>query len=156
MFSPRVRNALVGAIGCLALGGCASYYNPYGYGGGYGSRYGYGYPYGGVSVGYGNGYYSPYYGSGYYGSRYGYGYGYPYGWYNGFYYPGTGFYVYDRYNRPHRWTRSQQRYWQNRRSTWQQHNRVVSRQVIVRRDDPRGTRRDGSRDGRRDGRRDRD
>ena len=67
-------------------------------------------PYGGlgVGVGYGNGY-DGYYGNGYYGggypygyagynSPYGYGYGSPYyGWNNGYYYPGTGYYVYDRY-----------------------------------------------------------
>ncbi len=63
--------------------------------------------YSGVGVGVGNGYYDPYYGSGY---GYGYGAGYPgygygsgfnsyWGWNDGFYYPGTGYYVYDRYRR---------------------------------------------------------
>ena len=90
-------------------------------------------PYGGVGVGVGygsgNGYYDPYYNgryynSGYYGAGYGgypygyggYGYGSPYyGWNNGFYYPGTGYYVYDRDRRPHRWTDAQRRYWERRR-----------------------------------------
>ena len=41
-----------------------------------------------------------------YGGYGGYGYGSPYyGWNDGFYYPGTGYYVYDRDRRPHRWTR---------------------------------------------------
>ncbi len=65
--------------------GNAGYYDPYydryGYGYGYPQRYGYGYPAYGGRYGY------PY--------GYGYGYGYPpAGWYNGYYYPGTGHYVY--------------------------------------------------------------
>lgn len=42
-----------------------------------------------------------------------YGYGYPgyYGWYGGFYYPGSGGFVYDRYRRPYRWNGAQRRYW---------------------------------------------
>jgi hypothetical protein len=81
----------------LALGGC----------------YDDGYGYGGVAVGagsvYGGGYgYDPYY------DGYGYG-GYPaYGWYDGFYYPGTGYYVYDRGGRRQRWRDSDRRYWQGR------------------------------------------
>jgi len=78
----------------LALGGC----------------YDDGYGYGGVSMGYGpGGYYgydSPYYG----------GYGYPaYGWYEDFYYPGTGYYVFDSGGRRHRWNDRQRRYWEGRR-----------------------------------------
>jgi len=98
------------AAGSLALGGCA-------YGGlnfGVGSDYGYGYgsPYSGY------GYQDPYYGGYGYGDYgYGYsGYGSPYsGWYGGYYYPGTGYYVYDSYRRPHRWSDRQQRYWSQRR-----------------------------------------
>ena len=80
----------------------------------------YGGYYGGGGLGYG---YSPYYSSGY--SPY-YGYGYrssyrtsssPYwGWNNGYYYPGSGYYVYDSYRRPFRWSSSQQRYWTVQRS----------------------------------------
>lgn len=113
----RARLAILVA-GTVALGGCA-----YGYGD-YGS-------YGGLSVGIGSGYggyggyYDPYYDGYGYGAPYGgygYGYGYPsyYGWYGDYYYPGTGYYVYDRYRRPHRWSDSQQRYWT------QQRERVVS------------------------------
>nr|WP_283938485.1 hypothetical protein [Sphingomonas alba] len=75
-------------------------------------------PYGGVSVGAGHGSlgydygYGPYgYG---YGDPFGYGYygGYPYfGWYDGFYYPGAGFYVYDRYGCAHHWDRKQESHW---------------------------------------------
>ena len=64
---------------------------------GYGAGYGAGYP------GYG-------YGAGYPG--YGYGYAPYWGWYDDFYYPGTGYYVYDSYRRPHRWTDAQRRYWE--------------------------------------------
>ena len=94
--------AAVAMLGALALGGCA--YDDYGYGGGYG------YPYSGVSVGvgYGGGY-------GYYGGGYGYGGMYsPFGWYDDFYYPGTGFYVYDSYRRPHVMSTTQRQYWTTR------------------------------------------
>ncbi len=116
--------AIIVAAG-VGLGGCA--YGPYG-----GT---------GVSVGYGNGYYDPYYDARYspygsrYGSRYGYGYspyrysrygygyGYaPYGWYDGFYYPGTGYYVYDSYRRPRYWSDAQRRYWNQRLITYRTRN----------------------------------
>jgi hypothetical protein len=58
-----------------------------------------GYGYGGVSAGYGSGYYDDGY----------------YGWYGDYYYPGTGYYVYDRDRRPHRWNDGQRRYWEGRR-----------------------------------------
>jgi hypothetical protein len=116
------------AASAMALGGCAydglglgmgygNGYSPYGYGGyGYGSPYyGSSYGYGGpsISVGIGSGYYGGYgYGSPYYG---GYGYGSPYyGWYNDYYYPGTGYYVYDTYRQPHVMTTTQRQYWASR------------------------------------------
>jgi len=60
-----------------------------------------------------------YYGHGYAGVDYGYGYAYPYygdyyGWWGGYYYPGTGYYVYDRYRRPFYWNDAQRAYWQGR------------------------------------------
>jgi hypothetical protein len=104
------------AAGALALGGCAyggvgiGYGDPYSsYG--YGNQYGYGGGYGGY------GYNSGGYGYGGYGSPYGYGAGYGspyYGWYNNYYYPGTGYYVYDSYRRPIRWSDSQRNYWLER------------------------------------------
>jgi hypothetical protein len=113
----------IGLAGALVLGGCA---------------YDDGYGYGGVSVGsgyYGGGYYDPYYSPGYYGGG-------QYGWYNNYYYPGTGYYVYDRGGKRHRWTNSQRSYWEARRAD--------------RRDD-RGRDRDGRRNWRgNDGRPDRD
>lgn len=94
----RIPYISIMAAGALALGGCA--YGDYGYGvgyGGYGGYYGYGSPY------YGYGYGSPYYG------------GYePFGWYDDFYYPGTGYYVYDTYRRPHVMTSTQRAYWSSR------------------------------------------
>jgi len=113
------------AAGAMALGGCAydglglglGYGDPYNSSYGYGSPYygGYGYGRSGLSVGigYGSGYYGGYgYGSPYYG---GYGYGSPYyGWYDNSYYPGTGYYVYDSYRRPHVMTTSQRQYWSTR------------------------------------------
>lgn len=86
MFPPRLTAVLLAAA-ALGLGGCSTY-------DGYG-RY---------SAGYGSGYY----GSSYYGGPH-------YGWYDGFYYPGTGYYVFDRAGQRHRWNARQQRYWQARR-----------------------------------------
>ena len=82
----------------VAIGGCADDYG-----------------YDGVAIGYAapgydayyDGYAEPYYG--YPGNGFGY-----YGWYGGYYYPGSGGYVYDRYRRPLRWNGDQRRYWQGR------------------------------------------
>ena len=75
----------------LLLGGCA--YDDYGYGG--------------MSVGYGSPYYDDY--------AYGpYGYS-PYGWYDGYYYPGSGYWMYDRRGDRHRWSDRQRDYWERRR-----------------------------------------
>jgi hypothetical protein len=87
----RITSALLALTASAGLAGCA-----YGYGDGYG--------YGGVSVGYGSGgyydddYYTPYY-----------------GWYDGFYYPGVGYYVYDRGGHRHKWNDRHRRYWDSHR-----------------------------------------
>lgn len=73
--------------GLLTLGGCSAYDDGYGYGG--------------VSLGYGSGYHDPWYYD-------------RYGWYDGFYYPGSGYYVYDRYGKRHRWNNHHRHYWQSR------------------------------------------
>jgi hypothetical protein len=114
----------IGLIGAaaVALSGCAygGFGNGLGVGVGYNSGYGYS-PYGsyGSYGGYGyNPYYSaygsPYFG---YGSRYNYGYG-GYGgyggWYNGYYYPGTGYYVYDRDRNRRRISDAERAYWRQR------------------------------------------
>ena len=54
-----------------------------------------------------------YHGYGYAGASYGYS-GSGYGWYEDYYYPGTGFYVYERSGKRHRWSDSQRRHWQSR------------------------------------------
>jgi hypothetical protein len=93
--SPRIRAALVVLAASAGLAGCTSFG-----------------PYGGVSVGYGSyGYgsygYDPYYA--------GYGYGYdPFGWYNGFYYPGSGRYCYDRNHHRRELTAEERAYWHDR------------------------------------------
>jgi hypothetical protein len=91
----HLRTAAVLLAAGVGLGGCATTYSPFGYGNG-------------VSVSYGDRYYDPYYRG--YGSRYGAGYS-PYGWYDGFYYPGAGYYVYDQYRNPYYWNDYQRRYW---------------------------------------------
>jgi hypothetical protein len=90
----RLARPLLLFAATAALGACTAY-----------DRYGYGGTSVGVSVGYGSGY--PY--GGYY-SRYPY-----YGWYDGFYYPGLGYYIYDRYGQRHRWNDHHRRYWEARR-----------------------------------------
>jgi hypothetical protein len=93
MFVPRLRAVALAVTASLGLAACA-YDEGYGYGG----------------VGYASGYYGDYYG--------GYGYaGYPsyYGWYDDFYYPGIGFYVYDRGGHRYRWNDKHRRYWEGRR-----------------------------------------
>ena len=86
----HLRTAAVLLAAGIGLGGCATY-SPFGYGNG-------------VSVSYGDRYYDPYY------SGYGAGYA-PYGWYDGYYYPGAGYYVYDQYRNPYYWNDYQRRYW---------------------------------------------
>lgn len=106
MFVPRIRAAALALTAGLSLSACV--YND-------------GFGYGGISVGYGSaGYYDDYYDPyfrDYYG-RSSYGYRPYFGWYDGFYYPGTGYYVYDRYRRPYRWNDYQRRYWLDRGRGW--------------------------------------
>lgn len=87
-----------GLAGLMALSGCAT-------DGAYSGM--------DVGVGYygGGGYYDPWYGPAGYGPS-GYGYG---GWYDDYYYPGNGYYVYDRRGARHRWSDSQRSYWERRR-----------------------------------------
>jgi hypothetical protein len=95
MIGPRLRTIVFAAVATLGLSAC----------------YEDGYGYGGLSVGYGSaGYYDPYYAGGY---------GAPYwGWYDNFYYPGTGFFVYDRFGSRHRWNDRHRHYWEGRRHAW--------------------------------------
>jgi hypothetical protein len=128
MFAYPLRTAALAAAALIGLSACTT---PYGYGGvSVGNSYGYDPYYGGY--GYGAGY--PAYGYGYpdYGYGYGYGSGYaPYwGWNDGFYYPGTGYYVYDRYRRPYRWTDAQRRYWEARRARIQNGSNKSLPQII--------------------------
>ena len=77
-----------------------------------------GYGYSGVSVGYGVAdSWDPYYG-GYRADPY-------WGWSGDYYYPGTGYYVYDRQNVRHRWNDQQRGYWQGRTQTWRGANREM-------------------------------
>lgn len=72
----------------LGLSGCVTMLDPYGH-----SSVS-------VGVGYrGGDYYDPYY-----------------GWYDDFYYPGNGYYIYDRRGHRHRWNDRHRRYWLERRS----------------------------------------
>jgi hypothetical protein len=111
----RARLAILIAAAGLSVGGCA--YNGLGVGLGYGDPYGYGYgPYSGYGA------YDPYFDYTY--GRPGYGYSMPYGWYGGYYYPGTGYYVYDQYRNPFYWTDIQRRHWESQphHSSWTRAN----------------------------------
>ena len=126
------------AAAAVAVAGCGYGYGPgigvgVGYNSGYGGYYGNYGGYGGYGAGYGNygGYgYSPYsdpyfgygsqfgYGYGPYGYNYG-GYGSPYGggWNNGYYYPGSGYYVYDRDRNRRRLSDAELAQWRQRVSS---------------------------------------
>jgi len=138
MYVPRLRSALILLAGTLGLSAC-------GYNDGYG--------YSRVSVGYGSGgggYCDPYYGCR---SRYRSSYYDPwYGWYGDYYYPGIGFYIYDRSGGRHRWNDDHRRYWEGRRSNY--HGRDWNDRRWENWNGYRGNR--GGWDGRRDGRRDGD
>ena len=98
MLNNRMRNALVILAASAGLGACTNF-GPYGgVGVGVGSGYGYGSPYG---YGYGSSYYGSYY------NRYP-----TYGWYDGFYYPGRGYWVYDPDGNHHPINDKQKGYWQ--------------------------------------------
>lgn len=88
-----IRTVVLLAAAGTALAGCSTY-GSLGYGGVY------------ASTGYGGGYYDdPYY-----------------GWYDDYYYPGTGYYIYDRSGARSRWSDSQRRYWEARRRAGAQDN----------------------------------
>ncbi|WP_218135003.1 hypothetical protein [Parasphingopyxis algicola] len=84
------------------------------------------------------------YGSIFYHNRYG-----PYGWYDGFYYPGYSYYIYDRRGHRHRWGDRHRSHWEGRRHARGGHD---GRQGYRRNRD--GANRDQRRRGR-EGRRDR-
>lgn len=92
MRGPIIRLAMTAAA-AAALAGCTTY----GYDG-VSTR---------VSVGYGSGY-GGYYGDPYSRNPY-------YGWYDGYYYPGAGYYVYDRYGSRHRWSDRHRQHWERYR-----------------------------------------
>ena len=89
-----------------------------------------------------------------------------YGWYGDYYYPGNGYYVYDRRGGSHRWNDGQRRYWEarrdrrNDRANWSGYHQLRDNRQEWRNDrrDGREYRRDDRRewrDDRRDDRRDR-
>ena len=129
---PRIVRPVLLLAATAALGACSSY-------GGYGT---------GVSVGYSTGGYYPY-GSSY--SRYPY-----YGWYDGFYYPGTGYYIYDSYGQRHRWNDRHRSYWEGRRGGRNARDNWSGYRRDDRRADNRDQRRWDNRDERRDYSRQRD
>lgn len=103
MRASRLSIAATAFCAGLTLSACET---SYGYGDGYG--------YGQVAVGYPQPVYiDPYAGYWAYYAPYPY-----WGWYGGYYYPGTGVYIYDRYRRPHAWNARYRRYWTDRQVYW--------------------------------------
>ena len=103
--------------------------------------------------------YPGFYEDGYYDDAYS---GSYYGWYDDYYYPGTGYFIYDRGGNRHRWNDHHRRHWEGRREGRDGHEHWAG---YDRRDggrDGRGEggewrgRRDGDGQGWRDGRRDGD
>jgi hypothetical protein len=116
----RLRAVVIALAGVAGLSACAEDYGYGGYGGsvavGYGAR-------GCDPYYYDCGYYGGGYGAGYGGYGYGAYYGDPYwGWWGDYYYPGIGFYVYDRLGRRYPWNEQTRRYWEGRRGSWGQRN----------------------------------
>ncbi len=89
----RIRNLALLTVAPVLLAGCM--YNPYGGDGG--------------DYGYDDGYYGNS-GGGYYGGASA-----GYGWYDNYYYPGNGYYVYDRAGARHRMRDQDRHYWLERR-----------------------------------------
>lgn len=106
MLTPKTRSALVILAASAGLAGCTNL-GPYG-GVGVGVSSGYG---GYGNYGYGGYGYDPYYAGYGYGSPYGYDH---YGWYNGYYYPGSGYWVYDRKKNRRPLTAAERAYWNER------------------------------------------
>ena len=100
MLSRKILIAGLGLAAAVGLSACVD--DGYGYGGG---------------VGYVSDGYDPYYG-GFNADPY-------WGWYGDYYYPGTGYYVYDRNRGRHRWNGGQQNYWRGRSQTWNNAHRDV-------------------------------
>lgn len=149
----RIRNIAFLAVAAAGLSGCTIYD---GYGTGYyGNRYagdlypaecydkdGYIYPECEDAAyiarnGYG-------YGSIFYNNRYG-----PYGWYDGFYYPGYSFYVYDRLGHRYRWRDNHRRHWEDRRARRHARRGYRGDRDVTRRDQGRADRRAERREDRR-------
>jgi hypothetical protein len=77
-----------------------------------------------------------------------------YGWYDGYYYPGAGYYIYDRRGHRHSWNARHRRYWEARREYRRDRHENWSDYRRERRGDRRDWRRD-RRDRDHDRRRDR-
>jgi hypothetical protein len=103
VLTPPIRGALALFAASAGLAGCTNLgpYGGVGVGVGVGSS-----PYGYGSYGY-----DPYYAGHGYGSEFGYN---PYGWYNGYYYPGAGYWVYDRDRNRRALTAAERAYWRAR------------------------------------------
>src|SRR3546814_1750331 len=56
--------------------------------------------------------------------------GYYGGWYDGYYYPGSGYYVYNRSGHRQRWSEGQRRYWEGRREARRSEERRVGKECV--------------------------
>ena len=109
-----VRKLAMVAVGAVGLAGCSTIDPFYGASIGVGSPYynsGYGYGYDSYPQYGGHAQYGGYAPYGAYGANYG-SYG---GWNGGYYYPGTGAYVYDQQRRRYPISTAQRRYWEQQR-----------------------------------------
>jgi hypothetical protein len=84
---------------------------------------------GGVGLGYNDAFYDPSTCWNYGFSDFGY--GGPYcGWYDGFFYPGSGIYVYGRDRQPHIWSDGQMSHWSQQREQWHNSSTMGARGAL--------------------------
>jgi hypothetical protein len=109
----RTRFALLLAATGLSLGACAT-------DGSYAA--------GGVGLAYNDPFYDP---AACWNQGWGASFDMPYcGWNDGFFYPGSGIYVYDRDRHAHVWSDGQHHYWSQRREQWHNDSTMGARQAI--------------------------
>jgi hypothetical protein len=110
----RMKLLLLSGLAALSLGACAT-------DGAYAG--------GGVGLGYNDAYYDP---STCWNTGFSdFGFAGPYcGWYDGYFYPGSGIYVYGRDRQPHIWSNPQMSHWTGQREQWHNNSTLGARTAL--------------------------
>ena len=110
----RIGFALLAAAASASLSACAGGY----YGSGVAVGFGYDYPFYDPAACWNSGWND-------------YGWAGPYcGWYDGYFYPGSGIYVYDRAHHAHLWSDAERAYWNEKRNSWHDQATAAARQTL--------------------------